>query len=43
MSHGRVEVQDVRRGVFAVEVRVEALHEGCLALRARDGDDFNAD
>jgi len=32
MRYGRVEIQDVRRCVFGVEVRVEALHEGCLAL-----------
>ena len=32
MCHGRIEIQDVRRCVFGVEIRVEALHEGCLAL-----------
>lgn len=32
MGDCRIEVEDVRWLIFGVEVGVEALHEGCLAL-----------
>jgi len=32
MGDGRVEIEDVGRGVFRVKVRVESLHQGRLAL-----------
>ena len=47
MGDGRVEIEDVGRGVFRVKVRVESLHQGRLALSStsrasmsdRDDDD----
>jgi len=37
MSDGRVEIEDIRRGIFWVEIGVEALHEGRLALEHEKG------
>jgi hypothetical protein len=38
MRDGRVEVEDVGRRVFGVEVRVESLHQGRLALNTSGED-----